>query len=84
MAPPREPTAAQCALSWPLGCITVTTMNNPDKKREPDGPPSGPGVPGRTPQKVQPDEGANVVEKELQQGEVRPDGPGDETAPIKP
>lgn len=26
----------------------------------------------------------NVVQKELSKGEVRPDGPGDETAPVKP
>ena len=58
-------------------------MNNPDKKREPDGPPSGPGAPGRTNQKVHVDDGVNVVEKELQKGEVRPDGPGDASAPVK-
>jgi len=57
-------------------------MANSDKKREPDGPPSGPGAPGRTNQKFPPDNGENVVEKELQKGEVRPDGPGDESAPV--
>lgn len=26
----------------------------------------------------------NVVQEELTKGDVRPDGPGDETAPVKP
>lgn len=26
----------------------------------------------------------NVVKEELTKGDVRPDGPGDETAPVKP
>ncbi|MDQ3335797.1 MAG: hypothetical protein M4D80_11565 [Myxococcota bacterium] len=35
-------------------------------------------------QKLPEKEETNVVRKELEKGEARPDGPGDETTPVKP
>jgi hypothetical protein len=40
--------------------------------------------PPRPAQKLPEKEETNVVRKELEKGEARPDGPGDETTPVKP
>ena len=40
--------------------------------------------PQRPAQKLPEKEETNVVRKELEKGDARPDGPGDETTPVKP
>ncbi|MEO8698756.1 MAG: hypothetical protein ABI867_01900 [Kofleriaceae bacterium] len=48
-------------------------MPNPTQPKQP-----------RQPEKLAEPEEDNVVRKELSKGDVRPDGPGDETAPVAP